>query len=260
MEINNDRNETMNINIIYSQYTFSLKQKIIYSLIAAILIFLVSYIFYRSILICVVASFLAPLYLPIKKKELIKQRKNELLIQFREFLTSISSSLNSGKSLENALIEAYTDLKVIFPEKNTYILVELYKMISRMKVNQDFIEIFCNFAARTELDDIQNFSEAIAICKKRGGNIAETIRNSAGIISGKLEIQQDIDVILSKSRFETKILNIVPPALVLMLSLTSWEYMEPIFTTFYGRITMTVAIILLVSAYFISHKISNFAV
>jgi tight adherence protein B len=252
-----NQSKVSNNDIDYSNYVFVKNEIIIYCLAAATFIFCLSYVFYRNYFLSLLLCFFSPLYLKIRKRELILKRKNEITLQFREFLSSLSSSLNAGKSIENSLFEAYKDLQIIYPDKNTNIRIEVHKMIIKIRMNYDFSEVFSSFSVRSGVDDIQSFSEVISICRKSGGNIIEVIKNSANIINDKLEIQNDIDVLLSKCKFEAKILNIVPPALVLMLSITSWDYMEPVFTTLYGRLAVTAAIFLLMGAYFVSRKISD---
>ena len=48
--------------------------------------------------------------------------------------------------------------------------------------------------------------------------------------------------------------------MIVVLSLTTEDYMEPLFSTILGRIVMTVAIIIMAAGYFISQKIMDIKV
>ena len=65
---------------------------------------------------------------------------------------------------------------------------------------------------------------------------------------------------LTEKKFEQKLLNIIPIALILMLSLNAKEYMQPVFNTGIGRIMMTISIVLLGAAYLISKRIMDIEV
>ncbi len=118
-------------------------------------------------------------------------------------------------------------------------------------------EAIKDLAKRSDLEDINNFSDVICICKRTGGNLIEAIKNASGIISDKIEMKQEIETLLSSRKFEQKILNIMPVVMILVLSVTAKDYISPIFTTIQGKVAMTACLMLLSGAYAISNKIMN---
>ncbi len=243
--------------IDYDLYTIPIKMKIIYSLMAAILIFAVSYLFYRSIILALILCPLGILYLKYKQGKIIVKRRNELNIQFKDLLISLSSSLCAGRALENAFETALEDLLVLYPSDEAYIIKETKIIIHKLSYNITIEEAISDFARRAKIDDIKNFSDVITICKRTGGNLIEAIKNSAGIISDKIEMKQEIETLLSSRKFEQKILNLMPIGMVFVLSVTAADYIEPVFNTPQGRGAMTACLILLITAFLISNKIMN---
>ncbi len=243
--------------IDYDVYVIPIKMKIFYSLIAAAFIFTVSYLFYRSILFASILSPFGILYLKYKRGKIIIKRRNELNLQFKDLLISLSSSLSAGRALENAFESALEDLLVLYPSDEAYIIKETKIIIHKLSYNITVEEAISDFAKRSKLDDIKNFSDVIIICKRTGGNLIEAIKNSAGIISDKIEMKQEIETLLSSRKFEQKILNIMPIGMVFVLSVTAAEYIEPVFNTSQGRLAMTVCLLLLIAAFLISNKIMN---
>ena len=61
----------------------------------------------------------------IRTKQIIEKRKNQLTLQFKDMLYSLASALAVGKSVESGIQDALLDLKVIYPDPETDILVEL---------------------------------------------------------------------------------------------------------------------------------------
>lgn len=243
--------------IDYDSYVISIKMKIIYSIIAATFIFAVSYLFYRRILFAVMLCPLGILYLKYKRNKIIVKRRNELNLQFKDLLISLSSSLSAGRALENAFESALEDLLVLYPSDEACIIKETEIIIHKLSFNITIEEAISDFATRSKLEDIKNFSDVITICKRTGGNLIDAVKNSAGIISDKIEMKQEIETLLSSRKFEQKILNIMPIGMVFILSITATDYIEPVFNTSQGRVAMTLCLLLLIAAFLISNKIMN---
>ncbi|HHW30884.1 MAG TPA: pilus assembly protein TadB [Clostridiaceae bacterium] len=246
--------------IDYNQYIMSVREKIFYVITAAIVIFVIGLIFYRNCLIALLLCPLALFYPEIKRKEIIKRRKAELSIQFKDMLYSLSSSLSAGKSVELAIKDIVNDLEIIYPEADAYINQEIKWMIRNLEMNQPIELLFHDFAQRSGIDDIYNFSEVFSVANRAGGNLIEVIKNTSSIINDKIEIQQEIDIMLAEKKFEQRILNIIPILIILLLSIYAEDYIKPVFYTLPGRIVMTICLLLFIAAFLISKKISDIRV
>lgn len=244
----------------YNIYWMTVTERIITVLIAGAFIFTAGYIFYRSIVLSLLLMPLALIYPRFRTKDIIKKRKNELNLQFREALYSIASSLSAGKSIESAFKDAQKELSIQYPDSGTYIIIELAQINRRLEMNETIEEALTDFAARSHLEDILNFADVFTICKRTGGNLVQVVKNTAEIISEKIEVKQEISVLLTEKRLEHMILNLMPIFIVLMLSTSAEEFMAPVFNEVLGRAAMTFSLILFAAAYFISRKIMNIEV
>ena len=246
--------------IDYDIYTMSNKEKILYCLAAAAVLFIIGYIFYHSIVLSLLLTPFALLYPKIRTREIIEARKNDLNIQFRDMLYSLSSSLSAGKSIESSFKESLKDLAILYPNPDTYIIREVEYIVRRLEMNETIESALEDFALRSHLEDIQNFSDVFKTCKRTGGNLVEVIKNTSNIINDKIEIKLEITTILSAKKFEQKVLTVMPIFLIVVLSISSADYMQPVFTELAGRVVMTVAVMLIVAGYFIAKKIMNIKV
>lgn len=244
----------------YDTYTMTFGEKALYLAMAAVFIYIGAFVFYRSHVISLMLVPLSVVYPRIKKGELLARRRRELNTQFKDMLYSLSSSLSAGKSIENAVGETLRDLTVLYPDANEHIIVEAEHMARRIEMNETVEAVLSDFARRARMEDVENFSDVFQICKRTGGNIVEVVRNTSGIINDKIEIRQEIDMLLAQRKFEQKVLNVVPLAMIVLLSASAADYMEPVFTTAVGRLVMTAAIGLLAAAWFISRKIMDIKV
>lgn len=246
--------------INYDVYLMSKKEWLVNFCLAAVFLFFVAYIFYRSLILSALVAPVAFLYPRLKTKEIIAQRKKELCLQFKEALYALSSSLMAGRSVESAFKEALKDLSLLYPDPQIYIIQEFTYIIRRMAMNETLEDALADFAARAHLEDIDSFVDVLVISKRTGGNIVEIIKNTSLIIGDKLQIKQEIDTLLAERKFEQKILNVMPIALLLLLTWSTGDYMAPVFSTLYGRLMMTIAVLLLGLAYYLSKKIMSIEV
>ncbi len=249
------RRETIEGNHKNPLYRMTAKERLWSFLYAAAVIFAVGYLFYRSMLVSALLMPLALLYPKIREAQLIRQRKRQMSLQFKEALHCISTSLVVGKSIENAFREAPAELLLLYPDENTTIVRELQKINRALEMNFSIEEAIQDFANRTELEDVSYFSEVFILCKRTGGNLVEVVRNTSRIISEKQDFLQELELMLAQRKFEQRLLSVIPIFLIFALSATSPDYMNPVFTTLAGRIAMTVAIGLFLIAFYIANKI-----
>ncbi len=243
----------------YSQYSYSLSERIRYILIASAVLFSIGYIFFRSIIICCILTVFSPFYLKFKKKSLIKKRLNKLIVQFKDALYSISSSIQAGKSPEWAFKDSARDLRILYPRQDTDIILELELISRKLDLNETLISALDDFAIRSGAEDIRNFADVFTICKNTGGNLSDVIKNSYTIINQKIDIKNEIQVIISEQKLSQKILNFVPFGLLILLSSSSPDYIEPLYSPA-GKFVMVIVLLLLCVSNIVSTKITNIEV
>lgn len=254
----NDQNKRGLID--YNTYTMATKERILYFFAAAVVIYIIGFIFYHSFLLSLLLTPFAMLYPNIRTKEIIEARKNDLNLQFKDMLYSLSSSLSAGKSVEVSFKESLKDLSILYPNPDTFIIREVEYIVRKVEMNETIESALEDFAERSHLEDIQNFSDVFKTCKRTGGNLVEVIKNASNIINDKIDIKLEINTMLSSKKFEQKILTFMPVFLIVVLSVSTADYMQPVFNELGGRVVMTVAVFFIVAGYFIAKKIMNIKV
>jgi tight adherence protein B len=83
------------------------------------------------------------------------------------------------------------------------------------------------------------------------------VKNTTNILGDKMEIKNEIDVLLAQRKFEKNVLNVMPIALIIVLSVTAGDYIDPVFTTVLGKLVMAASIGLIALSWFISGKIMD---
>ncbi len=247
-------------NIDYSTYYMTKQEIILYTAIGCAVMFVLGYIFYRSIIVSILFALLGFKYPEIKTKEIISSRQKKISYQFKDMLYAMQSAVSSGTSVENAVTMALEEMKKQYADPNTIIIKELELMVNRISVGTNIEEVFADFAARTHNEDVFTFSNIFEISKRTGGNIVEIMRESTSVISEKIEVKGEIDTKLAGRKSEGKVMVAMPILLIFFMSKTTGEFMEPVFTTFTGRIAATVSLALIIVGALWMNKITDIEV
>ncbi|MGN7383727.1 type II secretion system F family protein [Paenibacillus sp. SAFN-117] len=246
--------------IDYSVYRLSVQERVMAVVVASGSLYAVGYLFYKQPLISLIMAVLGLFYPKwISRKKMIK-RKAELNDQFRQALFSLSSSLTAGKSVESGLAEAVNDLKTLYSNPNTYIIAEFDRMNRKIQNGETIEAVLREFDERADLEDIHNFVDVFVTCKRSGGNLIEVVRRTANIIGEKIEIQQEIAVLIAQKKFESAILSAAPLAVIGLLTISSPDYMAPLYSGLTGPLIMTLCLVLLLGCHWLVKKIMDIKV
>lgn len=247
-------------NIDYSTYYMTKQEIILYTVIGCAAMFVLGYIFYRSIIVSILFALLGFKYPEIKTKEIISSRQKKISSQFKDMLYAMQSAVSSGTSVENAVTMALEEMKKQYADPNTIVIKELELMVNRISVGTNIEEVFADFAARTHNEDVFTFSNIFEISKRTGGNIVEIMRQSTSIISEKIEVKGEIDTKLAGRKAEGKVMIVMPIALILFMSKATGDFMAPVFSSLTGRIAATISLALIIVGALWMNKITDIEV
>lgn len=245
----------------YNELILTTRQYLFIALIACGFFFIIGIIFYKSMITAFIFSLLGLLYPKLQKKKMLYKRKRELSQQFQQALFSLSSSLVAGRSIENAFIEVTNDLYLLYPNPDTHIIKE-FELINRRLENRETIEhALTDFSQRAGVDDITSFTDVFVTCKRTGGDLVEVIRRTSTLISQKLEVEQEISVMVSQKKFESNAISMAPIIIVAVLSYSASDYMIPLYRwSDFGPIVMTICLLIIGFSFWISQKIMDIKV
>lgn len=221
---------------------------------------MIGILFYNRIILGFIFTPLSYYIVKERKKELLSKQKNELNTQFKDAIYAISSALNAGYSVEMSFKEAYRDLSLIYINQNTPILKELEYIVRQIDVNIPVENLLYDFANRSGVEDIENFADVFITCKKTGGDIIKVIRNTSRVIVEKIEIKREINIVISSKKFEQKIMCLIPFGIILYLWVSSPGFLDVMYNTLGGMITMTICLMVYLLSWVLSKKIMEIEV
>lgn len=242
--------------IIYDKYIFSGKEWIVYGAQSIGITGLLGFFFYGSVKWIVILVPLIFVLLKRKQMELTRTRKQDLLDQFKDMLVSLNNAVQAGYALENAIAEAYKDMKNFYRE-DSLIVRELAYIRSGMMNGKTPEEMLEDLGERSKEEDIRDFANVLVIGKRSGGNINEIIKSGITVIEEKIDTKQKIRTLLSARTFEAKIMSWIPFFIIFYVGITSEGYFDVLYLTMGGHVFMTLCLIIYLAAVYLSEKIIN---
>jgi tight adherence protein B len=243
----------------YSVYTLTLRQRLLTIGVGGAVFAAMAYLFYAN---WAFAAFVAlgGLLVPRYRARVLRERRlHALRVQFKMALYAVASSLGAGKSVEQAFADAVQDMRLLYPQGSSIMIEELEIMLRRLQLGGTIEAAVADFSRRSQLEDAMHFADVFSVCKRTGGNLIEIVRRTSSVIGEKLEIEQDIAVMLAQKKIESRVLLAAPVAIVAILRATAADYMAPLYEGA-GRLTMTVALLLLAGCLWLTARLMNIRV
>jgi tight adherence protein B len=237
--------------IDYSVYHLSRKESIIGFLVGYLIGFIALQIFFRNVIVSLVIGIVPGLLgIKLNQNRLLEKRKDVLLVQFKDLLESLCTSLGSGRNTIDAFSDSYRDLLNQYG-KDSYIVQEVVIIIAGVKNNYTLEQMLMDFAVRSHMEDIQSFADVFEVTNRLGGNIVQVIDETRNIIVDKVNIQLEIATLISGKKNELNIMIVLPFIVVSQLGSFSGS------VDFIGILSRIVALLMFAGAYALGQKMIN---
>jgi len=214
----------------------------------SLIILAVSYLFYGTWICAILFSPYLIRYIRSWERQTIKKRQQAFRLQFKEAIQSLFAGLNVGYSVENALREACKELKEMYRKDET-ILKELAYIIRQIQMNVTAESALGEFAARTGDEDVQTFVTVFGMAKRSGGDTMEIIRNVVRQMGEKIDVEREIETVISAKKMELRIMTAIPFAMIVYLRLSFPEFLSVLYGNVAGIIIMSVCLVIYLVAY-----------
>lgn len=235
-------------------YAYTRKEYVFYSICGMGIVGVFAFVFYKSLFVFLLFFPFAFLYPCYRYKSFKKSRQNQLNIQFKNAMLSVTSSLNAGYSVENAFREAYKEVVLMYG-KQAIIVREWKNIVNGLELGWSIETLIEDFAARSEIHDIQNFSEVFQIANKSGGNLCAIIRQTTEMIEDKIRVQEEIVTATTAAQYEGMIMQVMPLLIILYMNLTSGDFFHVLYEGVLGRTFMTICFLAYIGIVILQKKI-----
>lgn len=171
------------------------------------------------------------------------RRKAAFAEQLDDILALLASNLRAGHSLPQALDSLTGDIEE--PASS-----EIIRAVTQVRVGRDLTEALSDVAERMDSDDFRWITQAIAIHRQVGGNLAEVLDTVANTIRERGQVRRQVSSLSAEGRLSAYVLIALPFFVVLFLSLVNPGYLAVFTATTIGWVMLAVAAVLLVVGIF----------
>ena len=219
--------------------------------------FLVLFIFYKIILLSILGgAVVGTVNIFAAQQKAIQKRIYRLRTQFFDLLEAMSVAMRAGNPVLKALESARDDLVLIHGE-NSDIITELDIILSRFQNAVSLSKAFSDLAQRSGLEDIESFASIYATIEGKSSRADEIIRETQSVISDKMEIEMEIDTLMSAAKSEVNIMLFMPLVILLVIGYAGAGFMDAVYTEPIGRVVATGGLIVFIISYLMARKFSN---
>jgi len=241
----------------YSVTPNEMPQHILFFIIGFVLGFVILFVYYKLVLLSIIGgAIFGIVYIFVGAQNGIKKRKKNLRMQFKDMLEALSVAMRAGNPPAKALQSAREDLLLLHSEKSD-IIVELDIIIGAFNNAVPLSESFYDFAKRSGLEDIESFASIYKTIEGKSSRADEIVRQTQSIIGDKMEIEMEIETLMTSAKNEMNIMTIMPLVILLILGYVGSGFMDAIYTTGGGRIAATVGLVIFIVSVVLGRKISS---
>lgn len=217
------------------------------------------FLFYRSAAAVILWIPFVFFWVRRRKRQAAEKQRKVLYYHFRDLTSAMQFAVCAGYSLENAVKEAYQDLRQSYGEKDVLVR-ELRFMCNQIALSLPVEQLFMDLAARSGLEDIQMFANVLAISKRTGGNMEAVMKNTGRIISGKIDTEREIASSIASRKYEQTIMSVIPLGIILYIQVSFPDFMGVLYGNVPGVLVMTVCLGIYLAALGIGQRIMRIEV
>jgi len=181
----------------------------------------------------------------------LKNRRNQRFeAQLPDALLMLSGAMRAGASFNTAL-------ESMVKEQKPPLSQEFDLMVREQRVGVDIDTALLHMEKRLPLQDFMMVVAAMRISREVGGNLSEILESLANTLRRKNEMEGKIRALTGQGKMQGIVMSSLPLLMLFVLTKMEPEAMAPLFTTWYGWVTMAVILIAETLGYLVIRKIVN---
>lgn len=219
--------------------------------------FVIMFVFYKIILLAILGgAVLGVVNIFAAQQRALQKRIYRLRTQFYDLLEAMSVSMRAGNPVLKALQSARDDLLLIYGEDSD-IIVEVNIILGRFYNAVPLSAAFSDLAQRSGLEDIESFASIYATIEGKSSRADEIIRETQSVIADKMEIEMEIETLMTAAKSEVNIMLFMPLVILLVIGYAGAGFMDAIYMEPAGRWVATGGLIVFIISYLLAQKFSH---
>lgn len=179
------------------------------------------------------------------------RRQAKFLVELPNAVDVIVRGIKSGLPLNECL-------GVIAKESQQPVADEFQEVIEQQRVGVSLSEALERLTHRIPLSEVKFLAIVIAIQQQSGGNLAEALANLSSVLRDRFKMAMKVKALSAEAKASAMILAALPPGIMMMVHLSSPEYIAPLFNTRTGNIFILIGLTWMSIGILVMRKMINF--
>ena len=180
-----------------------------------------------------------------------KRRRAKFSAAFADAVDVIVRGIKSGLPVHDCF-------KIIAKEAPLPLGPEFQTLVEGLGVGLTLGQALDKMYERMPTPELKFFAIVIAIQQKTGGNLSEALNNLSVVLRARRMMGEKIKALSSEAIASAGIIGSLPPAVMILVSLTSPDYMAKLFTEPRGQFMLLIAVLLMAFGIFVMKKMIAF--
>jgi tight adherence protein B len=178
-------------------------------------------------------------------------RATTLVSQLPDALELMSRSLQAGLGLNDAF-------RLVAEEMPMPISGEFGRVFEEVRFGRDYREAFLKMLDRNpSVFDLRLMVSSVLLQRETGGNLIEILENIAETIRGRFVFHAKVRAMTAEARISATILGGLPLVVILILRVSSPDYLLPLVNDPIGNLIVAVCVIMYALGTFIMRDLAN---
>jgi tight adherence protein B len=180
-----------------------------------------------------------------------KRRRTKFSLAFADAVDVIVRGIKSGLPVHDCF-------KIIAKESPAPLGPEFQTLVEGLGVGLTLSQALDKMYERMPTPELKFFAIVIAIQQKTGGNLAEALNNLSVVLRARRMMGEKIKALSSEAVASAGIIGSLPPAVMILVSLSTPAYMAKLFTEPRGQFMLIIAVLLMALGIFVMKKMISF--
>lgn len=182
---------------------------------------------------------------------LFKRRMKKFLDEFPNALDIMVRSIKSGLPLNDAL-------RLIAMEGQEPVKSEFRRVVESQQLGLSIPEACARMNNSIPLQEVKFFAIVIAIQAQAGGNLSEALGNLSRVLRERRKMKGKVQALSMEAKASAVIIGSLPFVVALLVSITSRQYIMPLFEDPRGNIILLGSAVWMLLGILVMRKMINF--
>jgi tight adherence protein B len=243
---------TLNMRIAHAGLRLSKRQFILFAASLGIGAFVAFFSLGTGLAAALAAAFAAGCGLPLWILNFLKKRRQRKFIEgFPDAIDVIVRGIKAGLPLHESL-------KVISAETPEPLKTEFRTVVETQSVGISIGEACIRLYDRMPVAEANFFGIVVSIQQKSGGNLSEALSNLGKVLRDRKKMKAKIQAMSMEAKASAAIIAALPLAVMILIYLTSPQYIELLWTHPVGRMMLVGSAMWMSMGVLVMRKMINF--